>query len=1396
MPADGFLVPSYDSSDPGVLLGVQADWDNSGKFNIKIKRVSHTNTWSDWVAVTNTDGAFVEYDSVQSEYKGFLRTFYEENGPTYILWLDTATVPSGLKLGVFNGTNLIDLSTNSGTGYHLADIDVSSMSINDDNVSIYANNSRFGVTYFDSNGKELKFFDWTGSNISSKNTLNLSPSDYDYQNYYFSINSSSEAVVFKRDSVSGSGGSLYFNAYDKDITQIFPYSLLISSSAADNTRYSYIDVSDIGGKFAFIAHEEQGSGPWSYNTYLQVLSTALPPLEDISVINVNEDTADPLQVAISIVDPNNIINSDYYLDISTSNDFSTVIYSTKVINADTSSTTKPLLTMNGLTHGRDYWLRAKVVDGQRSTGYASRSYSSGTEASHLSEMGIGKWSIKNHIIPFNPYRELDAKIVDAGSNQSFYILPYYDYASDELTLKVTKYGSNGTEIFTKDIVSGIKYYDGKDNSFSAASDGQGGFVVLWSSSTASETYAFVSRYDSSATRQWVKNITGSNSTVLGFDSDVRILADKIFALYADSVGDVYVNSFNMSDGNMSNLNFGVNASGLDIVSITTTTDNSLIVFYGNSTSISAKKINYSNAISQTGGPYSIAMTSNNSDTPAVPDNAGGAYFAYVDSSNGLKFIRVDSSLGLVSGYPKSVGALGYSGYYTYDVGYSPSGPVFAYLDSSNNSNVQFWNNSDSSIKTSSYTTVYGSFKISYNKTHNRVAVASILNTNARADVYISEYDPSTGNEAITPLAGAKNLYGISMDYPRQLVLEPVSDFFMMGYVSPENAYIQQISTYVSLNVPTDLSAGTVNKNSIQLSWTENNSGVTDWYIRYSTESSFDLSLTTEVKINSNPYTVSSLSPNTTYYFQVKSSSGVFDSPYTQSFEKSTLAETPSSLTAQSRTDTSLAFSWNANGNGTGTLYNIVLLDGSNNEVGSSTSTALSGTFNSLSPNTTYYAKVRAIGNNSGDITAFSSPVSTKTLITITDVSNVAFSDVAADSVKVSFDHASGAKLYQIEASSVSAFDVPSIVITSSTANKYAVFGTGGEGSLMPNTTYYLRVKAIFDDEQTVYKALGSTVTLANPPTSFDFADVYVSSVSFTWNKNSNPDSTKYKIRYTSDKGNGSVEFTGVSGIITGLKGSTTYEFYLSAINHSGLQTSELHISTVTDVAFETIQTIDSAGGIVSFDGGNGEVKFNIPSNAFDSITTVTVKLPDTTPSSSRSVMGNVTLTGIYVEINTGGVQPKKSVEISMEYPSTIGLPEDTLVVARHDDTRGVWIPLKSYVDKTARKVRAYTDHFSVFSILSVTPASSISEPKIAPNPLRPSKGAGYSSMTFSNLPVNAEIIIYSVSGVKVKKLITDSSGIALWDGKNEDGKDAASGVYFVLIKSGSSTKTIKIGVQR
>jgi hypothetical protein len=88
---------------------------------------------------------------------------------------------------------------------------------------------------------------------------------------------------------------------------------------------------------------------------------------------------------------------------------------------------------------------------------------------------------------------------------------------------------------------------------------------------------------------------------------------------------------------------------------------------------------------------------------------------------------------------------------------------------------------------------------------------------------------------------------------------------------------------------------------------------------------------------------------------------------------------------------------------------------------------------------------------------------------------------------------------------------------------------------------------------------------------------------------------------------------------------------------------------------------------------------------------------------------------------------------------------------------------------------------------------------VYPNPARPSDGDA--AMTFSGLPGDSTVRIYSLSGDLVREMSPASSGDALWDLTNSQSEPVASGLYvFVASHGGSgegtSTKKGKVAVIR
>lgn len=83
-----------------------------------------------------------------------------------------------------------------------------------------------------------------------------------------------------------------------------------------------------------------------------------------------------------------------------------------------------------------------------------------------------------------------------------------------------------------------------------------------------------------------------------------------------------------------------------------------------------------------------------------------------------------------------------------------------------------------------------------------------------------------------------------------------------------------------------------------------------------------------------------------------------------------------------------------------------------------------------------------------------------------------------------------------------------------------------------------------------------------------------------------------------------------------------------------------------------------------------------------------------------------------------------------------------------------------------------------------------------PNPLRTTDLAGVTIKIPSDMQAtNPKVRIYTMDGVLVKT-VTPAANAAVWDGKNENGKPVASGVYLVAVGSGSGVRRTKLAVIR
>ncbi|MCL1972585.1 MAG: T9SS type A sorting domain-containing protein [Endomicrobia bacterium] len=220
--------------------------------------------------------------------------------------------------------------------------------------------------------------------------------------------------------------------------------------------------------------------------------------------------------------------------------------------------------------------------------------------------------------------------------------------------------------------------------------------------------------------------------------------------------------------------------------------------------------------------------------------------------------------------------------------------------------------------------------------------------------------------------------------------------------------------------------------------------------------------------------------------------------------------------------------------------------------------------------------------------------------------------------------------------------------------------------------------------------------------------------------------------------------------------------------------------------------------VISNDGAKNTGMLIIPAMTFgDDVTILAKQHSGLAPADSN--VRELSHTNIGVIIDAQG-KPAREMELRIPYNNSdiTGMNEESLVIARYDEEKNVWVPLKSTVDINNKQIIVSINKLSVYAIMGTSnTVKAFENMKYYPNPLQPSKGLNYSKMHFSNIPAGTRIKIYTMLGRAVRELEADASGMAVWDGKNNAGAKAASGVYIVYMKDGSGNeKRIKIAVER
>lgn len=325
--------------------------------------------------------------------------------------------------------------------------------------------------------------------------------------------------------------------------------------------------------------------------------------------------------------------------------------------------------------------------------------------------------------------------------------------------------------------------------------------------------------------------------------------------------------------------------------------------------------------------------------------------------------------------------------------------------------------------------------------------------------------------------------------------------------------------------------------------------------------------------------------------------------------------------------------------------------------------------------------------------------------------------------------------------------------------------------------------------------LGKFSDPPNKPGSPSAIEVGTGSVHWTWSPSTAPFATAYRL-YRSSSSDPFAITTSTSFWDSGLSSNTAVSLTIRAQNGAGLSDPSVSGSTQTAgvAVSSTTVAITGAAQTVSLSAPFGTVSLEVPSGGL-AAPTVTLQYVSSFPDAGSAV-GTMRGVGVGVDIEAGGTQPTKPIALSIGYRSQDAAGHDPrrFIIGRYDPVGNRWVPLISQSDPSNQRVHAVTDHFSLFQILAVSPASSLSSPRAFPNPLRPSQG--HTGISITSIPADARVRIFTVLGEKVRELQASAAGIAFWDGRNAHGALVASGGYYALIQSGDDKTITRLAVER
>jgi hypothetical protein len=656
------------------------------------------------------------------------------------------------------------------------------------------------------------------------------------------------------------------------------------------------------------------------------------------------------------------------------------------------------------------------------------------------------------------------------------------------------------------------------------------------------------------------------------------------------------------------------------------------------------------------------------------------------------------------------------------------------------------------------------------------------------------YSATTG-VFITTVATASPLFVQSLLAPNATAQILVAAYTLSGD-GPQAAspVLHSLAT-----APINVSVSSVSFDSLILSWGTNSNSLGTVYEVSESGNSFQTSFSTPIPtllgLTASSATLSNLQANTTYFFRVRAfnANGI---PSNFSTVVSTRTRAPIlGLNGTPTATTSIQWTWNDPGGVT--FFKVY-----NATSGAVMATPQAAIFNDVGLSTNSSRSLMVSAVTSAGEGPLSPPATTFTLAAVPTLTAppqiTSLSTGSLVGVWNPNGNPAGTR-YQMLVT------MGSVTLSTVTTTTFSA----GVGELSPAASVVsVDVKALNEDGvASAFFALGSTSTLANPAANARVLGTSPTTITVAWDSNNNSSSATYQVTATRDDFNTIVStplaFSAKSNqtaiVVSGLLTSTTYSIRVQAQNLAG-QASPFS-NAVTTLTFNGGAPLGSLAATILARqetlltgtlGGGRSLTLRVPANAFPSDIFLAISTFTVPPSPCGAGGANI---GFLITASPE-LQPSKPVALSFSFTdaelAAIPIPASQAALHRVDAS-GRCVPLLTTLDST-NLLTAQINHFSQFQVARLSPSATPETALVFPNPFMASRGQGY--VTFSQMPAQARVRIFTLRGELVFEGSANASGLLTWGGTNMAGRNVASGIYLAAVEAGGDKKILKIAVLR